>query len=74
MITCYVALQLGYTTCLVTIAFIRFLLRISGFMIILLYLLLSASPLVFYSISLLLLSDYTMSLPCLISYLSLIHI
>ena len=46
----------------------RILLRIFGFMIIILYLFISCLLLVFYPAYLLLLSDHTMSLPCLISY------
>ena len=66
--TCYVSLQLGYITCLATIAFIRFYF---GFPVLwLLYYTCSYPifPLVFYSTCLLLLSYHTMSLPCLISF------
>ena len=49
------------------IACIGFLLWILGFMIIILYLSISCLLLVFYPTCLLLLSDQTMSLPCLIS-------
>ena len=48
--------------------FHQILLRIFGFMIVILYQFISCLLLVFYPTCLLLLSDHTMSLPCLISY------